>query len=75
MREIYCIYLKKNAPGMERAPYPGELGEKIYASISKEAWQLWIKQQTILINENKFSMADAKSREFLRVEMEKFFFK
>ena len=74
MREIYCSYLKKNAPGMERAPCPGDLGEKIYANISKEAWQMWINQQTILINENKLSMADAKSREFLRAEMEKFLF-
>ena len=73
MHEVYCSYLNKKASGLDAPPYPGELGETIYANISKEAWQLWIKKQTMLINENKLSMADLNSREFLRSEMAKFF--
>lgn len=74
MRMVDCKKLKKNAPGLARAPYPGPLGEKIYESISEEAWQLWLGHQTMLINEFRLSMLDPKAREFLRVEMEKFLF-
>jgi Fe-S cluster biosynthesis and repair protein YggX len=73
-RLIQCVKLQKEAEGLAVAPYPGELGKRIYAEISREAWQQWIAHQTMLINEYRLSMVDAKAREFLRVEMEKFLF-
>ena len=73
-RLIQCTKLQKEAEGLTVAPYPGELGKKIYAEISREAWQQWITHQTMMINEYRLSMVDAKAREFLRVEMEKFLF-
>lgn len=73
-RLIDCVKLQKNTEGLERAPYPGELGKKIYDSISKEAWQMWLAHQTMLINEYRLSMLDPKAREFLAQEMEKFLF-
>ena len=73
-RMVQCVKLGKQAEGLERAPYPGELGQKIYDNVSKEAWQMWLKHQTILINENRLSPIDPKHREFLEQEMEKFFF-
>jgi len=73
-RMVQCVKLGKEAEGLDRAPYPGELGKKIFDSVSKEAWQLWMKHQTILINENRLSPIDPKHRQFLEGEMEKFFF-
>lgn len=73
-RLIDCVKLQKNTEGLERAPYPGELGKKIYDSISAEAWQMWLAHQTMLINEYRLSMLDPKAREFLVLEMEKFLF-
>lgn len=73
-RLIHCSKLNKEAEGLDYPPYPGELGKKIYQSISKEAWQLWLSRQTMLINEYRLSMTDAKAREFLATEMEKFLF-
>ena len=73
-RLIFCQKLQKEAPGLERAPWPGELGEKIYNNISKDAWQMWLKHQTMLINEYKLSALDLKDRQFLAKEMEKFLF-
>lgn len=73
-RLIYCTKLKKETSGLERPPYPGELGKKIYDSISEEAWQLWLAHQTMLINEFRLSMLDPKARDFLREEMERFLF-
>lgn len=73
-RTVHCVKLNKDAPGLDTPTYPGELGKRIFDNVSKEAWQLWLKQQTILINEYRLSMIDPKSREFLATEMEKFFF-
>ena len=69
-RTVQCAKLGKELEGLERPPYPGELGQKIYDNISKEAWQLWMKQQTILINEYRLSVIDPKAREFLEDQMQ-----
>ncbi|RKZ77710.1 MAG: oxidative damage protection protein [Gammaproteobacteria bacterium] len=71
---VQCVKLKKEADGLDFPPYPGELGKKIYESVSKEAWQMWLGQQTMLINEYRLSLADPKSQQFLKEELDKFFF-
>ena len=71
---VNCVVLKKEAEGLDRAPYPGEIGQRILENASKEAWGMWMKQQTMLMNENKLSPMDPKHRQFLLDEMEKFFF-
>lgn len=73
-RLIFCTKLKKEAEGLANPPFSTELGSKIYHQISKEAWSLWLKQQTILINENKLNLTDSSARSFLMVEMERFLF-
>ena len=73
-RTVNCAKLGKEAEGLERPTYPGELGQRIYENISKEAWQLWLRHQTMLINEYRLSAVDPKAREFLAKEMEKFLF-
>ena len=73
-RMIQGIHLKKEAEGMDYAPYPGELGKRIYNSVSKEAWALWMKHQTMLVNENRLNLADAQARQYLARQMENFFF-
>lgn len=73
-RIIHCVKLNKDAEGLSKPPIPGELGNKVYEQVSAEAWQLWIQHQTMLINEYRLSMLEAKSRAFLRDEMEKFLF-
>jgi Fe-S cluster biosynthesis and repair protein YggX len=71
---VNCVKLGKESEGLERLPYPGELGKRIFESVSKEAWQQWLRQQTMLINEYRLSPLDPKSRQFLEEQMEKFFF-
>ncbi len=74
MRMIFCTKLNKESPGLLMAPYPGPLGLKIYENISQEAWQQWLIHQTLLINENRLSLADPKARKHLATEMEAFLF-
>jgi Fe-S cluster biosynthesis and repair protein YggX len=71
---VHCVKLNREAEGLDFAPYPGELGRKIYGSVSKEGWQMWLGQQTMLINEYRLSLADPKSQQFLKEELDKFFF-
>ena len=72
--KVFCTKLKKELDGLNYPPYPGELGKKIYQSISQEAWQIWLARQTMFINEYRLNMLDAQARDFLRQEMEKFLF-
>jgi Fe-S cluster biosynthesis and repair protein YggX len=73
-RMVKCVKLGKEAEGLDRPPYPGDLGKRIYEQVSKEAWQMWLRQQTMLINEYRLSPVDPKARKFLEEQMEKFFF-
>lgn len=73
-RTVFCLKLQKEAPGLANVPYPGELGEKIYENISQEAWQQWLRHQTLLINENRLSLVDPAARQLLATEMEAFLF-
>ena len=72
-RLIFCSKLKKETEGLSAAPFPNALGERIYQEISKEAWQLWLKHQTILINENRLNLTAPEDRAFLKQAMEQFF--
>ncbi len=73
-RMVQCVYLKKEAPGLTFAPYPGELGKRIYDNVSQEAFEVWKKHQTMLVNENRLNLADARARQYLARQMEQFFF-
>ena len=73
-RMIKCVKLNKEAEGMDFPPYPGEFGKRIYLEVSKEAWAEWLKQQTMLVNENRLSLADPAARKYLTEQTEKYFF-
>ena len=73
-RTVNCVKLNREAEGLDRAPYPGDLGQRIFDNVSKEAWQMWLQHQTMLINENRLSPIDPKARKFLEEQMDKFFF-
>ena len=71
---VHCVKLGREAEGLDRAPYPGELGKRIHENVSKQAWQDWLRHQTMLINEDRLSPMDPKSRKFLEEQMDKYFF-
>ena len=73
-RMINCVKLGKEAEGLAAPPYPGDLGKRIYQNVSKQAWQMWLQHQTMLINEYRLTPIEPKARKFLEEEMEKFFF-
>ena len=73
-RMVNCVVLKAPAEGLDYAPYPGELGQRIWEQVSKAGWQRWVDHQTMLINEYRLTPIEPKARKFLVAEMEKFLF-
>jgi len=73
-RMVHCVKLKREAPGLDFAPYPGALGARIWREVSKEAWDAWIAIQTRIVNENRLNLADARARRYLAEQMEQFLF-
>ena len=73
-RIVHCAKLDKDLPGLQKPPFPGELGQRIYENISQQAWDLWNDQAKLLINHYGLNMGDPESRTILRREMEEFFF-
>jgi Fe-S cluster biosynthesis and repair protein YggX len=73
-RTVQCIKLGREAEGLDFPPYPGELGRRIYESVSKEAWKQWLEHQKMLVNENRLNLADKKARDYLVQQMESHFF-
>ena len=73
-RTVFCVKQQKQTEGLDFAPWPGPLGERVFNDIGKPAWAEWLAHQTMLINENRLTPRDPKTREFLQAEMEKFLF-
>lgn len=73
-RMVHCIKLDKEAPGLKFPPLPNALGNRIYENVSQEAWDGWLRYQTMIINENRLSLADPRAREYISEQMENYFF-
>lgn len=74
MRTVQCVKLKKEAPGLDKPPLPGELGKRIFEGVSAEAWDQWLEHQKMLMNEYRIDLSDKSSRQILKQQMEQFFF-
>lgn len=73
-KQLFCVKLKQEAEAMKNPPFPGPLGLKIHHQVSQKGWVMWLAHQTMLINEYRLNLADAKAREFLLKEMQNYFF-
>jgi len=73
-RMVNCIKLKREAEALDLPPYPGPLGQRLFESVSKEAWKAWLEHQKMLVNENRLTLSDPKARKYLVEQMERYFF-
>ena len=73
-KTVHCVKLGREAEAMEKPPIKGELGQRVFENVSKEAWQQWVKHQVMLINEYRLTPIEPAHRKRLEFEMEKFFF-
>ena len=73
-KTITCIKLGSDQEAMDFPPFPGALGERIFQNVSKKAWQTWLEQQKMLVNENRLNLADPEARKYLKEQTENYFF-
>lgn len=73
-RMVQCVVLKREAEGLDALPHPGDLGGRIYDSVSKEGWREWLQRLQMIINENQLNTADPMSIELIEKHMLGFFF-
>ena len=73
-RMVHCVKLNDETEGLDKPPMPGSLGQKIFENVSKEAWTQWVRYQTMLINEHRLNLSDPEAREYLRNQIEQYFF-
>ena len=72
-RSVFCRKYQREMEGLAQPPFPGARGQRIFDSVSKQAWQEWLAHQTMLVNEKRLNLMDRTTRVFLEEEMEKFF--
>ena len=73
-RMVYCVKLKQTLPGLERPPFAGELGQRIYDHISAAAWDMWKRQAVMLVNHYGLIGVDPDARKWLNEQMEAYLF-
>ncbi len=73
-RTVNCVVTGMESEGLDRPPYPGPLGQRIFENVSRAGWQRWLSHQTMLINEYRLAVVDPNARKFLEEQMEQFFF-
>jgi Fe-S cluster biosynthesis and repair protein YggX len=73
-RMVQCVKFGREMPGLDRPPWKGELGKKVYENVSKEAWKMWVEYSKMLMNEYRLNPLDPNSLKFIEEQMEQFFF-
>ena len=74
-RKVFCVKLQQEMPGLSEVPFEGHpLGQKVYESISKEAWKMWLEHLKMLMNEYRLNLGTTESQEFVIKQMDEYFF-
>jgi len=73
-RMVYCVKFGKEMPGLDRPPWKGDLGKRIYENVSKDAWKLWIEHSKMIMNEYRLNPLDPQAQKIMEEQLEQFFF-
>lgn len=73
-RMVKCVKFDKEMPGLERIPWKGELGKRVFENVSKEAWKMWLEHSKMIMNEYRLNPLDPGSQKIMEEQMEQFFF-
>jgi Fe-S cluster biosynthesis and repair protein YggX len=73
-RMVHCVKFGKDMPGLDRVPWRGEIGKRVFENVSKEAWKLWVEYSKMLMNEYRLNPIDPNSQKIMEEQMEQFFF-
>ena len=73
-RMVKCVKFGKEMPGLDRIPWKGEIGKRVYDNVSKEAWKGWVEHMKMIMNEYRLNLGTQEAQEFLLKQMEDYFF-
>jgi Fe-S cluster biosynthesis and repair protein YggX len=73
-RMVHCVKFDRDLPGLDRPPWKGDLGKRVYENVSKDAWKLWIEHSKMVMNEYRLNPLDPSSQKIMEEQMEQFFF-
>ena len=73
-RMVQCAKLGKELPAIPYKHFNNELGQRIYDSISLEAWKMWLEFSKMIVNEYRVDLTSATGQKLLHDEAEKYFF-
>jgi Fe-S cluster biosynthesis and repair protein YggX len=73
-RTVFCVKLQKELPGLDAPPWPGELGQRIFANVSQEAWTMWEERMKMILNEYRLLPFQKEAQQLVAKHMEEFFF-
>lgn len=73
-RMVHCVKFDKDLPGLDRVPWKGEIGKRVYETVSKDAWKLWLEHSKMVMNEYRLNPLDPNSQKIMEEQMEQFFF-
>jgi Fe-S cluster biosynthesis and repair protein YggX len=74
VRMVKCVKLGRELPGLDRLPWKGAIGQRVFDNVSKEAWKGWVEHSKMLMNEFRLNPLDPKSQQIMEEQMESYFF-
>jgi Fe-S cluster biosynthesis and repair protein YggX len=72
--KVFCVKLHQELPGLEEPPFDTDLGNRVYAQVSRQAWQMWTEHCKMLLNEYRLNPARKEDQEAIVRQMEQYFF-
>jgi len=73
-RIVHCVKLNKDLPGLDRPPFPGETGQRVFENVSKEAFTLFLEHFKMIMNEYRLDLSSPESDKIFEDQMKEFFF-
>ncbi len=73
-RMVKCVKFQRELPGLDEPPFDNELGKRIFESVSKDAWKMWLEHMKMIMNEYRLNLAQRESQQILKQQMEEYFF-
>ena len=73
-KTVQCVKLGREAEAMERPPFKGPLGQRVFDNVSKEGWKQWLEHSKMLINEYRLDLMSESGQRIWMTELEKYFF-
>jgi Fe-S cluster biosynthesis and repair protein YggX len=72
---VNCVKLGRQLEGLDEVPFDGHpLGQRIFETVSKEAWRQWVEHMKMIMNEYRLNLGTPAAQEFLLKQMEQYFF-